>query len=276
MKNYIFILSLAISASITISCVHIRTNKVEMSHIDKNTIIKNALSQEFLPTNTVVLEEANIFCTEAMKKVEEANYEEAINIISIGLRKFPENFKLQYYLAALLGDTSEITSEPLKNKMVKKSKTMFNKLLVEADKQPKEIFYPFKNEYFYRYGKYLEQYKLGLERVAAYWGTNEWKALGIKGYYSQGVGAANYAKKLLINGNKKSAREYAQKALVAWAQYFSYTNDYYNAYVHYALALGILGHKEEVLRALQRSASIIHQDLSYHEFKEVIDFFDNY
>jgi hypothetical protein len=42
--------------------------------------------------------------------------------------------------------------------------------------------------------------------------------------------------------------------------------------VHYALALGILGHTEEMYRALQRSASIIGRDLEYHEFKEVIDF----
>ncbi len=65
-----------------------------------------------------------------------------------------------------------------------------------------------------------------------------------------------------------------QKALVALAQYFSYENDYYNSYVHYALALEIIGYKEEMMRALQLSASIINRDLSYHEFKEVINFID--
>lgn len=91
------------------------------------------------------------------------------------------------------------------------------------------------------------------------------------GYYSQGVGASNYALELYQKGDKKLAQFYAQKALIAWAQCFSYDNNYYNAYVHYALSSGLLGYKEEMLRALQRSAELIHQDLNYPEFKKVIE-----
>jgi len=65
------------------------------------------------------------------------------------------------------------------------------------------------------------------------------------------------------------------KAMVSWAQYFTYKNDYYNAYVHYAIALGVLGYKEEMMRALLRSASFINKDLTYFEFKEIIDFFES-
>ena len=57
-------------------------------------------------------------------------------------------------------------------------------------------------------------------------------------------------------------------------QHFTHENDYYNSYVHYALALGILGYRTEMLRALQRSAQLINKDLTYHEFTEVIDVFD--
>ena len=156
--------------------------------------------------------------------------------------------------------------------MLTKAKELFDKLLKEAPSQPKEKYYPFKNEYYFRLTMYKEQYELGQEIVAHYWGKETWKRAGGNGYYYQGVGAARYARKLIDQGNKGLAFEYARKAIVSWAQYFSYENNYYNAYVHYALALGILGHKEEMMRALLRSASILKRDLSYQEFKEVIDF----
>ncbi len=249
-------------------------DKIEMSRSNKNAIIEQALNFELPPTSTIVSEEANQLSEAAFKKVQEGNYGEAINITLSALKKFPKDFTLQSDLAALLGDCSEITPLPLKDRMIQKSKTMFDSLLKEADGQPKEAFYPFKNEYYFRFALYREQYELGLMRVADYWGTNEWTSLGFKGYYSQGVGASNYARKLLEEGNHSLALDYAQKAIVAWAQYFSYKNDYYNSYVHYALALGILGYKEEMMRALERSASLINRDLSYHEFKEVKDFIE--
>lgn len=244
------------------------------SNQNKNRIIEQALTLELPPTNTTSSEKADRISKEAFKKVQDGNYEEAIALTVAGLTKFPRDFILQSDLAALLGDCSEITAPPLKNSMIEKSKIMFERLLREADGQPKEVWYSFKNEYYFRFALYREQYELGLMRVAEYWGTNEWASRGFNGYYSQGVGAANYARKLIEQGNRSLALDYAQKALVAWAQYFSYENDYYNAYVHYALALGILGYKEEMMQALQRSAHLIEKDLDYHEFKEVITFVD--
>lgn len=38
------------------------------------------------------------------------------------------------------------------------------------------------------------------------------------------------------------------------------------------MALEILGHREEMKRALTRGAELIHTDLNYYEFKEVLDF----
>lgn len=250
--------------------------KIKISQPDKNAIIEQALNLELPTTTTIISEEANKFSDEATKKVHEGDYEEAIAITVRGLKKFPKDFILQSDLAALLGDCSEITPSPLKEQMVQKSKTIFDILLKEADKQPKNALYPFKNEYYFRFALYREQYELGIKRVADYWGNDELSSRGFigQGYYSQGVGAAHYAQILLEQGNKSLALDYAQKAVVAWAQYFSYKNDYYNAYVHYALALGILGYKEEMMRALQRSAFLIKRDMNYHEFKEVIDFIE--
>lgn len=247
---------------------------VSMSHNDKNAILEEAINFQLPPTNTIVSQEADTISQEADKKVKEGNYEAAILITLSGLNKFPQDFNLQSDLAALLGDCSEITPAPLKDRMIEKSKTMFDRLIKEAAGQPKKVWYSFQNEYYFRFAMYQEQYELGLKRVADYWGTTEWASKGVGGYYGQGVGASNYAKKLIEEGNKTFALDYAQKALVAWAQYFSYKNNYYNSYVHYALALGILGYKEEMMRALLRSASLIERDLSYHEFKEVIDFIE--
>lgn len=243
----------------------------------KNEIIEHALSLELSAPDNVNSPEAIRVSDAAAKKVQKANYEEAIEITVAGLKQFPHDFSLQADLASLLGDTSEITDSPLKERMLQKATQLFDALLPYADSQPKQIYFPFMNEYFYRFKKYRQQYELGQQRVAYYWGTPEWQkdSNGFRGYYSQGVGAANYARKLMNQGNKQLAYEYAQKALVAWAQYFSYKNTYYNAYVHYALALGILGYKEEMMRALQKSAGIINRDLDYFEFKDVIDFVGN-
>lgn len=240
--------------------------------VDNNNVIDEAINLNLLPTDNITSIEANRISDESFKKVKEGDYARAIKIIIEGLKKFPKNFLLQSDLAALLGDFSEITSEPLKNKMLEKVKEVFNRLNNEVDNQPKDIYFDFKNEMYFRYAKYKEQYELGLARADYYWNKNEMTTKGFRGYYSQGVGAARYAMKLIKGRDRKLALDYAQKSIVAWAQYFSYKNDYYNAYVHYALALGILGYKEEMMRALIKSSRIINKELSYFEFKEIIDF----
>lgn len=250
-----------------------------LSQETKNAIIEQALALELPTPTSLASSKAMEFSDAATKKVHEGKYEEAIEITLSGLKQFPQDFNLQSDLAALLGDTSEITASPLKERMVARSKQLFDTLLEYAAAQPKNIYYPFMNEYFYRFKKYREQYELGLERVAYYFDSGKWNfsgsnSDGFRGYYSQGVGAANYARELMKQGNKTLAMDYAQKALVAWAQYFSYNNKYYNAYVHYALALGILGYKHEMMKALQKSAQIINKDFDYFEFKEVIEYID--
>jgi hypothetical protein len=240
-----------------------------------STIIDQALQIELPITNTIIYEESLKFKKQAYKKLEEANYEKALEIILEGLKNFPKSFTLQTYFAALVGDLSEKYTTPLREDMTKKSKKVFNKLMNEVEGQQKREVYRFKNEYYFRFALYEKQYQLGLQMVEDYWNTKAWISEdGLSGYYYQGVGAAYLAKELLIKGNKPLAIEYAQKSLVSWAQYFSYENNYYNAYVHYALTLGILGQKQEMLKALEHGASLIKQDLHYHEFKEVIEFIE--
>jgi len=197
--------------------------------------------------------------------VMKGDYKKAFEIIMDGIERFPEDFGIQTTLAILLGDFSNHFPDGLKNRMIQRSKEIFSILLPEIKDRPKHIYYWFMNEYFYRFEKFKEQYELGVTRV-----NENLNNRGFRGYYSQGVGAANYAKEQLLNGNKSIAYEYAQKALVAWAQHFSYENNYYNALVHYSMALAILGYKNEALKALEHAAELIQKD--HVEFQEIRDF----
>lgn len=278
--KYIFAIAGTIALVVILILIHQKSGlskKTLVTSQEKKSVIEAALTMDLPSTDGEHVGQAKEVSKRASQKVHECNYEEAINITLEGLKKYPKNFTLQSDLAYLLSDCAEVSapdfmSEDLKNKMMYRSDQLFNKLMGEVDKQPKADVYRFKNEYFYHFRLHREQYELGVQRVADYWGTADWLTSGFGGYYSQGVGAARYAQQLMQKGDRQLALDYAQKAIVAWAQFFGYCNDYYNAYVHYALALGILGYQEEMIRALERSASLIKRDLNYFEFKNVIDF----
>lgn len=236
---------------------------------DNHAVIQKALIVTLTGTTAEWPEQAYDFRMHAFQKVKEGNYKESLEIVLQGLQKFPHHFGLQTDLATLLGDYSSHFPNPFKEQMIERSKEIFEKLMQETQGQPQQRMYSFKNEYYYRAGQFKNQYELGLARVADCWNTPHWEN-GVWGYYSQGVGAANYAKQLLIQGDKVAAIDYAYKSVRAWAQFFSYDNSYYNAYAHYALALGILGYKDEMEKALQRGMTIIKKN--HIEFQEVRDF----
>lgn len=237
-------------------------------------IIDKALALTLQPTDTLELTAAKDIANNAFDHVANGTYDIALVCIVEGVEQFPHNFYAQARFASILGDYAEMFSGELKERMIKRSKAIFSKLLPEVEGQSKPDYFFFKNEYYFRFGLYKEQYELGFEKLTYYLAQNDSITRIAFSYYTQGVGAANYAKQLLIVGDTTLAREYAQKAIVAWAQHFSLHNDYYNSYVHYGLALGILGYKEEMMRALSSAASLINKDLSFHEFKEVIDFIE--
>ena len=99
-----------------------------------------------------------------------------------------------------------------------------------------------KNEYYYMTKQYKKQYQLGVDE---YKKTKDFEEL-----YSVGVGAANYALELAKKNQKKKAVSWAKKSIKAWEKYFEFESDYYNPYVHYALALGILGRTDKMSTAL--------------------------
>lgn len=272
--NKAFIISITLVASLF--AYHwwiVNTKKISISKELPENVVKNALEIDLPNADTSIPDEAYRINVGAFEKVKQGNYKDALEMVVLGLHQFPHYFGFQKHLATLLGDYSSHFSDPIKEAMLNRSKEIFNKLMAESDGQPRSRIYSLKNEYYFRFLLYKEQYELGLARVEENWNTSDWQDDGIWGYYSQGVGAAQYAKELLINGNKELALDYARKALVAWAQFFSYDNSYYNAYAHYALALGILGYKDEMLKALQRGREIIKKD--HIEFQEVVTFIES-
>lgn len=231
-------------------------------------ILESDLAEAYGEANQEIID-----ISEAWLNLLKANeYQIAAETVFAGLEKYPHSFALQTRLAAVLGDYAGQLSGTAQIQLIQKSKNIFGKLFQELEKQPKRDQFYFNNEYGYRFALYKQQYENGVAMIDHYFDQGNMKAYGYKGYYFQGVGAANYAKQLLLKGEKDLAVEYANKAVIAWAQYLTYYNDYYNAYVHYGMALGILGHRVEMKRALTRGAELIHTDLNYYEFKEVLDF----
>jgi len=243
-----------------------------------NEVVQRALRLELPACSTTnSIEVTRKFRERAGKKIKiKADYQAALEIIMKALKKHPEDFYAQADFAAILGDLSELFSGEIQNQMIERSKQLFEKLMQEVDNKPMsdEIF-GFKNEYYFRLSQHQKQYENGVDLVNYYWQTEEWMAHGVSGYYCQGVGAAHTAKQLMIKGEIQQAKVWAQKSVVAWAQYFSYKNNYYNSYVHYALALGILGYTDEMMKALSHSADLIKKDLDYVEFKDVTDFIES-
>lgn len=261
---------------ISILCHGHGTQESASIRFDKelNLTIQRALSFTITATDCTESTVAHAITDQAFKQVMNCDYETALVIVFDGLEQLPYNFELQSDLAALVGDYSETCSGEIKDLLAQKSRELFDTLLERSEEQQKYQKYRFKNEYFFRFAQYKNQYENGLSLIAQSQ-LEEIVSTSGKGYYYQGVGAARHAMQLYAEGSKVLACEYARKAMVSWAQYFTYKNDYYNAYVHYAITLGVLGYKEEMMRALLRSASFINKDLTYFEFKEIIDFFES-
>ncbi len=267
---FLFSLLLTISAIVPYPLRSAEPQAHELASID------TALNLILPITDAGDLMAASVRADQAVKHVWDGEYAAALAAILNAIEQFPRNFYVQARLASIVGDYAEMFSGELKERMINRSKAIFEKLNGELEGQSIPDYFFFKNEYCFRFALYKEQYELGFEKLAYYVKTDDAdraKRIAFS-YYTQGVGAANYAKQLLLKGEQPLAHAYAEKALVAWAQHFSLRNDYYNSYVHYGLALGILGYKEKMMHALIHAANLINKDLSFHEFKEVIDFIE--
>jgi len=197
------------------------------------------------------------------KFVSDANYKKAVDHCKKGLKLFPNDVVVEFKYYSVLCDyyltntKSKHTVE--RKKTIAKMKTFLNKL----KGQPVWAKNYIKNEYYFQSQSFKKQYELGV---------NEYKKTKDKyELYSAGVGGAQYALVLAKKGQKKRAESWAKRSIKAWEVYVEFDKKYYNSYVHYALAWGVLGDEKKMMWALRESAKRCKKPLSYKEFQDVIN-----
>ena len=198
----------------------------------------------------------------AWEQIHKANYKKAFEIISKAKKLWPNDFHVTSYYASIMADYGEHLENRKKLIYKKKACVILRKLLYRTKGVDKRMVYVTRNEYYYHSKQFRKQYLLGLEIVPK---TNK------PGYYSQGVGATWHSLYLAKKNINHLAILWAKRAVKACKLYFKINPDYYNSYVHYALALGILKKFEEMENALQKSQKLSGKNKSYNEFKEIRD-----
>jgi len=202
------------------------------------------------------------------KFVYRAEYIKALQYANYVLKKFPNNFKLKVNYASILGDAAEMLSPVKRAEQKKKSIEIMRKLLSEARwHQKSRELYVLKNEYYWQTAQHFKQYQLGVREVRA--------SNSSGGYYSQGVGAAWHAYFLAKRGQLKRAIYWAKISINAWKNYNKHVPQYYNQYVHWALAYGILNQQKQMMSMLKMAAKLSKKSLNYREFQEIIEFVNN-
>lgn len=206
------------------------------------------------------------------------NYQKALEIIIDGLDVYGNDWYLQAFFGSVVRFYAGAFTGQQRDDMIEVSQQCFTKLNYELFALSYTDMLYFTNEYAWSFGLYQEQYQAGVDLIDYCWDQRLQRPIhhsGYKGYCWQGLGATYYAQQLYEQGDYDLAYEWAEKAVVAWAQYLSYKNDFYGVYVHYGLALGILGYHDEMMKALERGAKLIQKDLNFFECKNVINWVDS-
>ena len=194
-----------------------------------------------------------------------AEYKKACAHAKKGLKLFPDDTVAAFTYYSFMADYA-LSSKSIKfQKMHKGAVAGMKALLGKTGGRGISLRYKknMKNEYYYQTKQYKKQYVLGM---------SFYKRHGDKSsLYSSGVGGANYALELAKKNQKKNAEVWARKAISAWKIFFEFNKKYYNPYVHYALAWGILVDKKKMMKALNDSSKLCGKPLSYQEFSEVIE-----
>jgi hypothetical protein len=182
-----------------------------------------------------------------------AQYKNAHKYLTTILKKYPSSYYIASMLATLNAEDAWVLPEKEKNKAFNEAAKKLRRLLYSVKGASPRLRSRNINEYYWFSQQHKKQYDLGVKRVA----------LGeISGLYSQGVGAANYAYKLSLEGKKAIALRWAKKSQLAWEEYFENVgSDYHDPWYWYALSLGLQGKEKEMDIALIRSAKLSRKNL---------------
>ena len=196
----------------------------------------------------------------AWAAIQAADYDKAIGILTKVYKRYPKDPRVVSFYASTLADYGFFQPAKKRAALRKRACVLLKGLLGRLSGASRDLAYSTRNEYYYHSQQYDKQYALGVEFVRS----------GLKrAYYSQGVGAAWHAYGHAAAGRWFLARLWARRAVKAWENLFKTNNKYYNSYVHYALALGVLRRFKDMEAALNRSALLSKKPRSYHEFKDV-------
>lgn len=193
--------------------------------------------------------------------VHRADYGAALKAAAQWRRRHPGDFSVAAHYASVLGDYAEQFSSAKRRRLQARSVRLMRGLLLRTACRPHpRVVGMLKNEYYWQTKQRRRQYELGVgEARRGYKG----------GYYSQGVGAAWHALELARHGRRSHARRWADRAVTAWKRYEKAVPDYYNQYVHRALAEGVRGRPGDMEECLRRGAKLAGKPLGYREFAEV-------
>lgn len=198
---------------------------------------------------------------EVSAHVHRADYGAALKAADKWRRRHPGDFSVAAHYASVLGDYAEQFPAGKRKRLQAKSVRIMRSLLLRTACRPHpRVVGMLKNEYFWQTKQRRKQYQLGV-----------WEARrGTKGgYYSQGVGAAWHALELARRGQRLRARRWADRAVTAWRRFEKAVPDYYNQFVHRALAEGVRGRPRAMEDCLRRGAKFARKPLGYREFAEV-------
>lgn len=190
-----------------------------------------------------------------------ADYGAALKAAARWRRRHTGDFSVAAHYASVLGDYAEQCPPRKRRRLQAESVRLMRDLLRRTACRPQDrVIGMLKNEYYWQTKQRRKQYQLGVDEARK----------GYKGgYYSQGVGAAWHALELAQRGRRSQARRWAGRAVAAWKRYEKAIPDYYNQFVHRALAEGVRGDSRAMEACLRRGAKLARKPLGYREFAEV-------
>lgn len=189
-----------------------------------------------------------------------ARYDEARKLCAQLTRNYPDNIEFPFLEAVYAAENEAgLTPQQVSKRhacAAAKIRALFPRIRsVDATVRRK-----MRNEYYWFSHQPKKQYALGLEKH---------DGPRARGFYSQGVGAAEVAKAYALAGKRGLCIRWAKLSEKAWKKFFKDRPDWFNAYFFYAQSLGYQGRFEEMDLALQNAALRADKPKSWQACKQI-------
>lgn len=186
----------------------------------------------------------------------------AYNLANELTKKHPERLEFKYYKIVFSAEETRGFTEKEIAIRYKKAALELRPLTQKLRGVEENLARVIKNEYYWFSQQPYKQYKHGVYTV-----TNG----NLRGYYSQGVGACQVSYSYALQGKKALAFRWAKISIHAWEKYFKVIPDWYNSYLFYGKAFGILGDFKNMQKAYKKASKISKLPLTDAIFKEMND-----